>query len=121
MEEEKLIDKNEEAVQEADAALDVQADENAAEEIKADDVAVGNNSQEVEDLTEEERLEKERKEKRSERLQPLKYFLFACSAGVIQFVSALVIKIILDKFISPDVEIHFITNLKETTFMERKI
>ena len=117
MEEEKLIDKNEEAVQEADAALDVQADENAAEEIKADDVAVGNNSQEVEDLTEEERLEKARKEKRAERLQPLKYFLFACSAGVIQFVSALVIKIILDKFISPDVEIHFITNLKETTFI----
>ena len=76
-----------------------------------------NNSQEVEDLTEEERLEKARKEKRAERLQPLKYFLFACSAGVIQFVSALVIKIILDKFISPDVEIHFITNLKETTFI----
>ena len=95
MEEEKLIEENEEAVQE-EAALD---------------------SQEVEDLTEEERLAKEKKEKRAEKLQPLKYFLFACSAGVIQFVSALVIKLILDKFISPDVEIHFITNLKETTFI----
>ncbi|MBO4555081.1 MAG: hypothetical protein J5713_04810 [Clostridia bacterium] len=95
MEEEKLIEENEEAVQE-EATLD---------------------SQEVEDLTEEERLAKEKKEKRAEKLQPLKYFLFACSAGVIQFVSALVIKLILDKFISPDVEIHFITNLKETTFI----
>ena len=116
MEEEKLLGENEESVQEQ-STLDAQADDNVVEEIKADDIVLENNSQEVEDLTEEERLEKARKEKRAERLQPLKYFLFACSAGVIQFVSALVIKIILDKFISPDVEIHFITNLKETTFI----
>ncbi len=69
------------------------------------------------ELTEEERVAKEKKTKRAEKLQPLKYFLFACSAGVIQFVSALIIKVILDKFIDPDVEIHFITNLKETTFI----
>lgn len=116
MEEEKLLGENEESVQEQ-SALDAQADDNVVEETDANDIVAENNSQEVEDLTEEERLEKARKEKRAERLQPLKYFLFACSAGVIQFVSALVIKIILDKFISPDVEIHFITNLKETTFI----
>lgn len=69
------------------------------------------------ELTEEERVAKEKKTKRAEKLQPLKYFLFACSAGVIQFVSALIIKVILDMYIDPDVEIHFITNLKETTFI----
>ena len=68
-------------------------------------------------LTEEERLSQEKKAKRAVRLQPLKYFLCAVSAGVIQFVSALVLKIILDKFISPELEIQFITNLKETTFI----
>ena len=113
MEEEKTIQQTEESEQAEVEAVD----ENVAEEITADDTAAQDDAQNAEDLSEEERLEKERKAKRAEKLQPLKYFLFACSAGVIQFVSALVIKIILDKFIDPNVEINFITNLKETTFI----
>ena len=105
---------NEQALDEAfdvDAVKDDLADEGLTPDAPTEEVSV------EPELTEEERLAKEKKAKLQEKLQPLKYFLFACSAGVIQFVSALVIKLILNKFIDANTEIHFITNLKETTFI----
>ncbi|MBQ9276281.1 MAG: hypothetical protein IJ226_01650 [Clostridia bacterium] len=72
---------------------------------------------EADDLTDEERAEKERKAKRQARLQPLKYFLCAASAGVIQFVSALVLHSVLDNFIDRESSIFFIVELNEITFI----
>ncbi len=71
----------------------------------------------VEDLSEEERAEKERKAKRQAWLQPLKYFLCAASAGVIQFVSALILHTLLDRVIDREASIHFIVELNEITFI----
>ena len=116
MEEEKIL------TEEKDALTDETSNElppidKTKEEIEGQDESVAVLPPEEEELTEEERLAREKKAKRAEKLQPLKYFLFACSAGVIQFVSALVIKVILDKYIDANTEIFFITNLKETTFI----
>lgn len=114
MEEEKILTEEKESLADETSAALPPVDK-TKEELEGQ-----NESIEVlspEELTEEERLEKEKKRKRQEKLQPLKYFLCAASAGVIQFVSALVIKIVLDKYIDPSVEINFITNLKETTFI----
>ena len=110
MEEEKVLTEESEISQDE---VDPKAQD---EKTQQEDVSV-EEAQPEEELTEEERLAKEKKAKLQERLQPLKYFLCAASAGIIQFVSALVIKIILNKFIDENAEIHFITNLKETTFI----
>ena len=110
MEDDKILTEEKDALQE-ETNSDLPVITETGEELK--------NEQEITDdgLTEEERLAKEKAKKRQARLQPVKYFLCAASAGIIQFVSALIIKIILDKYIDPQVEIHFITNLKETTFI----
>ena len=108
MEENEILEEEQKSSDNAQDSEIVQEGEQSVE-----DVTAGQDD----GLTEEERLAKEKKAKRAEKLQPLKYFLFACSAGVIQFVSALVIKLILNKYIDENAEIHFITNLKETTFI----
>ena len=110
MEDDKIMIEEKDALQE-EANTDLPVIAETSEELKKEQEIVDDG------LTEEERLAKEKKNKRQARVQPIKYFLCAVSAGVIQFVSALILKIVLDKYIDPEVEIHFITNLKETTFI----
>jgi len=112
MEDEKILaEDRQEETDASNVASDANPQGNSYEEEQ------GAGKDEAPTLSEAERLAKERKAKREKWLQPLKYFLCAASAGILQFVSALVIKIVLEKFIDPEVEIHFITNLKETTFI----
>ncbi len=110
MEDDKIMIEEKDAIQE-EANTDLPVIAETSEELKKEQEIVDDG------LTEEERLAKEKKNKRQARMQPIKYFLCAVSAGVIQFVSALILKVVLDKYIDPEVEIHFITNLKETTFI----
>ncbi len=71
-----------------------------------------------EELTEEERLEREKRRKRQERLQPIKYFLCAASAGIIQFVvSTLLSEAILNHFIDENDQVLFIVWLNKITFI----
>lgn len=62
--------------------------------------------------------ENKRKINKKEILQAVKFTLFSISAGVIQMVSALVLKlVILDKCIPESATVHFITDLALDTFI----
>ncbi len=113
MEDEKVFDKQSETVEKNTQ------EELADSELKDGDLTVEQNeTSPAEELTEEERLAKEKKAKRQARLQPLKYFLCAVSAGVIQFLSALLLRaVILNHFIDKAASIHFIVDLNEITFI----
>lgn len=51
-------------------------------------------------------------------MRTVKFTLFSISAGVIQFVSSLLLKLlILDKFISPDASFRYMVDLNTTTFI----
>ncbi len=110
MEDDKIMIEEKDALQE-ESNTDLPVIAETSEELKKEQEIVDDG------FNEEERLAREKKNKRQARLQPIKYFLCAVSAGVIQFVSALILKVVLDRYIDPEVEIHFITNLKETTFI----